>query len=63
MDADEQDMQDAAEHAQQTNERQRRECSGWEWWPSYQDEVVARRLAEAAQLKALCWALDKLFRA
>lgn len=55
------DTQQAAEHAQETNERQRRECSGWEWWTAYQDSEVARRRVEAAQLKALSYALDKLF--
>lgn len=58
---DEQDMQDAAEHQQQLDERRRREAEGWEWWPAYHDVTLARQKAEAAQLKALNWALERIF--
>jgi hypothetical protein len=33
----------------------------WSWWPSYHDSVLARQKAEMAQLKALSWALERIF--
>lgn len=33
----------------------------WSWWPSYHDSVVARQKAEMEQLKALNWALERIF--
>lgn len=60
---DEQDDIDSAAQAhQEQTEQRRRECSGWEWWPAYYDADRARHRAQEAQLKALCFALDRLFR-
>lgn len=33
----------------------------WSWWPEHHDAVLARQKAEMAQLKALSWALDRIF--
>jgi hypothetical protein len=60
--SDQDDIDSAAEHQHMLEQRQRREATGWEWWPAYHDEVVARRRAESEQIKALNWALDRIFR-
>lgn len=36
--------------------------SGFEWWPEYHDDLITRHRTEAAKLKALNWALDRIFK-
>ncbi len=33
----------------------------WSWWPAHHDSVIARQKAEMDQLKALNWALSRIF--
>jgi hypothetical protein len=41
--------------------RAKPQLPGWEWWPAWYDERRAYWRAEEAQMKALNFALDKLF--
>lgn len=60
--SDDQDMQEAAEHEQQLNERRRSEAEGWQWWPAYHDSLVARQKAERKLAQDLNWAIEQIFR-
>jgi hypothetical protein len=58
------DLDSAAEHQQQLEEarRHKEQDPNVRFWAGVHDEVLARHRAEAEQLKALNWALDRLFR-
>jgi hypothetical protein len=61
--SDQEDIDSAAEHQQELEARQHKEQNlDVKFWAKVHDEAIARHLAEAAQLKALNWALDRLFR-
>lgn len=57
------DLDSAAEHQQQLEEarRHKEQDPDVKFWAGVHDEVIARQRAEAAQLEALNWALDRLF--
>jgi hypothetical protein len=55
------DTTDAAQAQQQQEEQRSREPTGWEWWPKYYDRNRAEHLAEMARLKALDYALGRIF--
>jgi hypothetical protein len=54
------DIDSAAEAHQQMLERQY--LGDMHWWPEYYDQLQAQRRVEKAQLEALCWGLDRLFK-
>ncbi len=63
MDEDQMDIDAAAEHQHMEEARRHKEQDpDVKLWAGIHDEAVARHLAEAAQLKALNWALDRLFK-
>lgn len=60
----EDDIQSDIDSAAEAHEQQleRRHLGDMHWWPEYYDRLQAERRAEKAQLEALCWALDRLFK-
>lgn len=64
MNEDQGDIDSAAEHQQSLEEarRHKEQDPDVKFWASLHDEAVARHLAQAAQIKALSWALDRLFK-
>lgn len=56
------DIDSAAEHQQVLEQRQLREGDPDLFFARNHDEMVARHRAEQAQLKALNWAMDKIFK-
>lgn len=58
------DIDSAAEHQQQMEEarRHKEQVPDVKFWASIHDEAIARHRAEQAQIRALNWALDKLFK-
>lgn len=61
---EQEDIDSAAEHQQELEEQERLRESDptLAFWIKHHDETVARHRAEQAQLKALNWALDRLFK-
>ncbi len=60
--SDQDDIDSAAEHQQELEHRRLMEGDPDLFFIRHHDEMVARQRAEAAQLRALNYALDKLFR-
>lgn len=62
-DLEQEDLDSAAEHQQMEEARRHKEQDlDVKFWASLHDETVARHLAEAAQLRALNWAISRLFK-
>lgn len=59
--SDEQEIDFGAEGERGDEPPRAKQLSGWDWWPAYQDSVVARRRLEEANMKALNFALDRIF--
>jgi len=59
--SDENEIDFAAEGERGDEPPRAKQLSGWEWWPQWYDERRAIWRAEEARMKALNFALDKLF--
>lgn len=58
---DQDDIDSAAEHQQMQTEQRRKQAEGFEWWTTYHMQLCAIRRAEREQLRAMNYALDRLF--